>query len=904
MVSLGRRICQHICLSSFLVTGSCLTWICLLALSTCLQAQEPAAHLSVSQQALPLTAGEPYGVAVDQSGNLYVADEQNGTVTELIQFRGAYTAVTVLEGLSSPYGVAVDGQGNLYITEEGGSNDVIKETAASTPDGTVYTPSVVPASGLNVPYGIAVDLHGNMYIADGLNNRILKETPSGNSYVQSTISSSALSFPQGIAVDASGSVLIADWGHNRVSKETISGSSYTETVVTANTGNSPFGVSVDGSGNVYVLDFVDQETSSVLKETPFEGAYTQRAVAFAPSLLPWAIAADGSGNLYLASPGSNRLDKLVMGAGDFGQVNVTETSLPVSLIFTFDKAGTIGTPAVLTEGAIGLDFSDAGTGRCGAQGPGFVYNVGDTCEVDVLFSPSTSGNRYGAVALRDTAGNRVALGYVYGVGVAPQVGFPPGVQATIDSALAHPVGVAVDNGGGIYIAESGAGKVYKETSSSGAASRTVLAQGLVNPTGVAIDGAGNIYIAASSAVYKETPVQGGYAQSEIAAGLDHLAGIAVDANANLYLISSTSGDVHKETLAADGTFLETSIGAGIASPTGVAVESSGNIFVADARQGELYEETLRDDGTYAQSVIATGLNAPAGIAVDGSDHLYVTASGGGAVYEYSLQADGTYLQSIDFAVPRMPWGVAVDGQKNLYITQNVGDGALTRIDVADPPGLSFAATRVGSTSADQTMTVTNMGNSVLFLSPLRSGSHPSLSSGFELSSETTCPPTSSPGNFGVILWANDSCIYALDFVPQAHATYRGALVIKDDNLDTSAAQQSVSLSGLGVTSDTTRTTIRISPDPAKVGLGVTLAVTVTDTTNAASVPAGEVTVTDTMGNGNISLNGGTPVPLSAGKAVLTMIPSVAGTHAITAHYNGVDAAFAGSTIEADLSVQP
>jgi hypothetical protein len=197
--------------------------------------------------------------------------------------------------------------------------------------------------------------------------------------------------------------------------------------------------------------------------------------------------------------------------------------------------------------------------------------------------------------------------------------------------------------------------------------------------------------------------------------------------------------------------------------------------------------------------------------------------------------------------------------------------------------------------------VTNMGNTSLDISPIRSGS---LSPGFKLSSATTCPPTSAPGNFGIILWANLSCIYAIDFVPQAHATYRGALVITDDNLGTLGAQQSVSLSGLGVTSDTTRTTMRISPDPAKVGLGVTLTVTVTDTTNAGSVPTGGVTVTDTVGNVSTSLNGGAPVPLSGGKAVLTMIPSVAGTHTITAHYNGVDASFAGSTIAADLNVQP
>jgi hypothetical protein len=52
------------------------------------------------------------------------------------------------------------------------------------------------------------------------------------------------------------------------------------------------------------------------------------------------------------------------------------------------------------------------------------------------------------------------------------------------------------------------------------------------------------------------------------------------------------------------------------------------------------------------------------------------------------------------------------------------------------------------------------------------------------------------------------------------------------------------------------------------------------------------------------LNGGAPVPLSSGKAVLSMIPKVAGEHAITVHYGGVNASFASSTGEAALTVYP
>jgi hypothetical protein len=67
--------------------------------------------------------------------------------------------------------------------------------------------------------------------------------------------------------------------------------------------------------------------------------------------------------------------------------------------------------------------------------------------------------------------------------------------------------------------------------------------------------------------------------------------------------------------------------------------------------------------------------------------------------------------------------------------------------------------------------------------------------------------------------------------------------------------------------------------------------------------AGGIAVDDSVGGMLVSLNGGAPVPLSQGQATLTMIPNVAGTHTITAHYEGVDASFAGSTGQASLMVQ-
>ena len=92
-------------------------------------------------------------------------------------------------------------------------------------------------------------------------------------------------------------------------------------------------------------------------------------------------------------------------------------------------------------------------------------------------------------------------------------------------------------------------------------------------------------------------------------------------------------------------------------------------------------------------------------------------------------------------------------------------------------------------------------------------------------------------------------------------------------------------------------------EPVEAGLGVTVIVTVVDTFDTATIPTGAVMVTDTIGSQVVTLNGGAAVTLSNGMATLTMIPSVAGAHTITAHYGGVNNSFLSSTGQASLTVQ-
>jgi streptogramin lyase len=862
---------------------------------------------------VPLAIGSvthPYGMAVDTNGNIYIVDNAGNSLSKLTASGVLTLEAALLSGNGSPYGIAVDGSGNLYITDNE-NNQVWKETL--NPDNS-YSPGILPFSGLNSPMGIAVDVNGSIYVADSQNNRVLKATRSGNTYTQSIVPSSPLSSPEAVAVDASGNLYIADSHHFRAVKETPSGSNWSETTI-ANLelyGAPPIGIAADAAGDVFILNYQDDEHYSVVRATFSGGAYT---LGIVPSYgqNPSGIAADTAGDAYVVSPGSNQLFKELPLPVNFSAIDVPGPSGAISFVFGFVQNATLGTPAVVTQGASGFDFTDAGTGTC-ARGtpPPFVYSAGESCTVDVLFKPQFSGSRYGAVVLKDQAGNPLATGYVSGTGVAPQISYPPGTQVSVGSVQANPSGVAADEFGDVFIAESGSGNVYKETlTQPGYAQytyfKTTVATELNHPTGVAVDGAGNVYIATSSVVLKEAPANGAYVQSQIVTDLTGIVAIAVDTGGNLYLTSSSFGNVHKETLQTDGTYTETAIGYAITSPRGVAVDGKGDIFILDDKRNVLYTETPQANGSYLQSPWPLDIAPAQNLTVDRNGNVYVVDNARGQIVKLVPQMNGFYLQTIAESGLTQPLGLAADGQGNLIYSQATGQ--VNMIDISDAPVITFATTKPGLTSVDSPryQTFANAGNAPLVFRVPATGTNPAILSGggaFALDGESTCPMIGVSG-VTATLDAGSSCVWGVSFMPAYRASFLGYLYWTDNNLNAvvTGSGQEITLQGTSATADASRTTLRVGPNPVKAGLGVTVIVTVVDTFDNATIPTGTVTLTDTIGSQVVTLNGGAPVTLSNGKATLTMIPGVAGAHTITAHYGGVNNSFLSSTGQVSLTVQ-
>ena len=186
----------------------------------------------------------PYGVAVDQNKNVYVADSYNNKIRKVAP-DGTTTTVAgsgndgFVDGLGAgaefyvPIGIVTDAEGNLFVGDEGNSS-----VRKITPDGSVTTlagngkfsfaDGIGRNAAFNAPGGIAIDAKGNLFVADYLNNCIRKVAPDGDvrkiagnlkkGFADGVPSNAQFYYPFGIAVDNSGAIYVGDYFNHRVRK--------------------------------------------------------------------------------------------------------------------------------------------------------------------------------------------------------------------------------------------------------------------------------------------------------------------------------------------------------------------------------------------------------------------------------------------------------------------------------------------------------------------------------------------------------------------------------------------------------------------------------------------------------------------------------------------------------------
>lgn len=303
--------------------------------------------------------------------------------------------------LNAPLGVAVDSSGNIYIADT--ANHVIRKITGGTITTIAGTPGVSGSSGdgvlattapLNKPTGIAIDSGGAIYFSDTGNNRIRKITGG----IISTVLTSAplpssspnppqvpLNAPHGLTIDSLGSLYIADTGNHRIVRF-ITGLAATTVVGSGELGvsgdngaattarlNFPQDVAADPtSGNLYIADtanhrvrYVNWSTGKIstvvstgLVRPDFSGDGGPALTARLDT--PVAVAVDSGGALYISDRGNNRIRRViggiintVIGSGAFGFSGDGGNALLASLRF----------PNGIAITSTGLYLADTGNSR-------------------------------------------------------------------------------------------------------------------------------------------------------------------------------------------------------------------------------------------------------------------------------------------------------------------------------------------------------------------------------------------------------------------------------------------------------------------------------------------------------------------------------------------------------------
>jgi len=290
----------------------------------------------------------PTGIAVDTAGNAYVADWGNnlirkisktGNVTTLAGSgsAGSVNGLGTSASFYAPYGVGLDASGNVYVADY--FNNSIRKINTS---GMVTTLAGSGSSGaadgtgasasFRGPSAVAADAMGNVYVADLHNHLIRKINAAGvvttfagsgsPGSTNGTGTAASFNYPSGVAVDAAGNVYVADSGNNLIRKinaagvvSTFAGSGSAGSADGTGSSasfNNPASVAVDAAGNVYVADYLNNlirkiGTAGVVTTISAKIGSTGNPFSFNS---PIAIASDAVGKLYIVNYANSLIYKI------------------------------------------------------------------------------------------------------------------------------------------------------------------------------------------------------------------------------------------------------------------------------------------------------------------------------------------------------------------------------------------------------------------------------------------------------------------------------------------------------------------------------------------------------------------------------------------------------------------
>lgn len=382
----------------------------------------------------------PYGVAVDTvSGNVYVADRGNNSIRMITSagvvttLAGSATAGSVdgtgaAAGFNFPYSVAVDGSGNVYVADYNNhlirkitSAGVVTTLAGSTTSG--FVDGTGTAARFKNPAGVAVDAFDNVYVADRLNHSIRKITPLGevttiagngtSGFADGTGTAARFYSPHGVSLDTSGNVYVADYTNNRIRHispagvvSTIGGEvqNYVDGIGGEARFYYPTGLAADVSGNVYVADYYNDR---IRKITPLVlTAFSNTEGTASAAQIFYVKGTILTSDLVVTAPAGYEIS-LSSGSGYGSTVSlspVTGTVSTTPIYIRLSAAAAVGT----NSGNIQLSSTGTVTQTMAVTGV-TAARIDQTITFDPFTTPQTFGNPTFDLTATSTSGLTVSF---------------------------------------------------------------------------------------------------------------------------------------------------------------------------------------------------------------------------------------------------------------------------------------------------------------------------------------------------------------------------------------------------------------------------------------------------------------------------------------------------------------
>ena len=494
-----------------------------------------------------------------------------------------------------------------------------------------------------------------------------------------------------------------------------------------------------------------------------------------------------------ASPSPQTATLNGTGVAFSSNVGTALAAQPVTVNIT--TAGTLNTIQVLTLGVPNQDFTATSGGTCTTT----AYTVGQTCTVNVIFTPKYSGVRLGAVVLTNSSGVVLGTTYLPGTGVGPQMVFRNGTESIyMLPQVSTQFQSAIDASGNIFLA---AGSDVIEIPAGCTTQSCYITIGggnvasLGNLGGMAIDGSGNLFVTGSVGYVVELPhgCTSFSCDITLGGGWQNPISLAVDGNGNIYVADSYHNAIKEMPQGCLSSSCVTTLGGGFDVTQGVAVDGKGNVYVADNFNGAVKEMPKGCLSSACVTTLASSLPSPSGVAVDAAGDVYFTQAVPSeyGVYEM-LAVNGSIPASptiIHITPPTGTGTVSLDQAGNLYFSGS--SSGLFKLDTVDPPSLNFPTpTNSGSldtTDDPLTATAQNIGNASLSFSGI------APTTNFQMDAGTTCSTST-------VLAEGTLCMVDVDFAPTAGGTLSGTVTLTDNNLNVSGATQPIQVSGTGIAS--------------------------------------------------------------------------------------------------------